>query len=41
MIARKRLLNHGGHELVTFGQGTLAPSSACPRRSLWQDERVQ
>ena len=41
MTARKRLLNHGGHELVTFEQGTLAPSSACPpRRSLWQDERV-
>ena len=40
MTARKRLLNHGGHELVTFEQGTLAPSSVCPRRSLWQDERV-
>ena len=24
MTARKRLLNHGGHELVTFEQGTLA-----------------
>jgi hypothetical protein len=35
MIARKRLLNHG-HELVTSEQGgnPLAPSSACPRRSL-------
>ena len=40
MTARKRLLNHGGHELVTFERGTLAPSSVCPRRSLWQDERV-
>ena len=40
MTARKRLLTHGGHELVTFEQGTLAPSSVCPRRSLWQDERV-
>jgi hypothetical protein len=25
MTARKRLLNHGGHELVTFEQGALAP----------------
>jgi hypothetical protein len=41
MIARKRCPNRRGHEAVVFEHAGIrfAPSSARPRRGIWQDER--